>query len=96
MRFFDSIEKHLRIADNGDVKTAIEVTQARNSNGWLKSGKGDDEIWYGPSIPKSWFWNEEFSKVNPTLMTKSEREDYYTAYKKKFSKLAPDIKSRFI
>lgn len=96
MRFFESIEKHLRLADKGDVKTAIEVVAARNSNGWTKAGKGDNEIWMGPSVPKSWFWNEEFSKLNPMLMSKEERTDYYTAFGKVHKKLAPDVKSRFI
>ena len=96
MRFFESIEKHLRIADKGDVKTAIEMVAVRNSNGWVKSGKGDEEIWMGPSIPKSWFWNPEFSKINPTDMSKDERNDYYAAFSKVHAKLAHKVESRFI
>lgn len=96
MRFFESIETNLRLADKGDVKTAIEMVAARNSNGWVKSGKGDDEIWMGPAIPKSWFWNKEFSKVNPQQMGREERNDYFKAFGKVHSKLAHNVQSRFI
>lgn len=96
MREFERMEPHLRMADKGDVKTAIDMVAARNANGWTKSGKGDDEIWFGPSIPKSWFWHDEFGKLDPTMMSNEERKDYYTAFGKVHKKLAHQVQSRFI
>lgn len=95
MRYFESIMPHLRMAEKPDVKTALEVVAARNSNGWTKTPDG--EMWMGPSMPKSWYWNPALSTgPNTQFMDASERRDYWTAWGKTVPKFAHQNKGRFV
>jgi len=93
MRFFESIEKRLCIADTEDVRFTLAYIQWRNSTGQTRSADGNLAV--GAAMPSSWFWNPALSEgPNTQEMSPHERVEYNVAFGKVFSKFDSDRKHR--
>jgi len=85
MRFFDSIEGHLKRAEKEDVKDALEVAAARRSNQWKWSK--DRNMMMSSVIPNSWAFNPKFRFGLETL-DEHEKAAFLEAYRRTFSKMS--------
>ncbi len=86
MRFFDSIEKNLRIADSRDVQDALYVSQARRENNWKTSKDKNFQI--SCSMPNSWAFNPAFAGMTLECLDEDEKKAWIAAYRAKFCKLS--------
>ena len=86
MRLLQPVLSHFERADDADVKTALEVMNARRSNNWKWSK--DKETMLSLGIPNSMYFHPKMSKLGLETMSEEEKKDFITAFKKAAPKLA--------